>query len=129
MIPAVVVPALGVTRVVIGAGLLINPTGLGKALGATDPQQTAAVGRLLGAREIAIGLGTLVAWRRGHATAGWIAAQAISDASDTIAFAAAATSGRVSPARGWGMAAFALSGAVSEAWTAITLAREERPVI
>jgi len=125
VIPAFVVPALGLTRVVIGAGLLINPAGLGKALGATDPQQTASVGRLLGAREIAIGLGTLAAWKRGHSTAGWVAAQAISDASDTFAFAAAAIAGRVTPARGWGMAAFAASGAISEALTAAALVREE----
>lgn len=125
MIPRGVVPALGLTRVVIGAGLLINPSGLGKALGSPDPQQTTAVGRLLGAREIAIGLGTLAAWRRGQSTAGWVAAQAISDASDTVAFAAAAIAGHVSPARGWGMAAFAASGAISEAATAAALAREE----
>ncbi len=126
MIPPLVVPALALTRIVIGAGLLINPTGLGRALGASDPPQTAPLGRLLGAREIAIGLGTLVAWRRGQSTAAWVAAQAISDGSDTAAFAAAAISGRVSPARGWGMAAFAASGAISEALTAIALAKADR---
>lgn len=110
----------------IGAGLLINPTGLARALGASDPRQADSVGRLLGARELAIGIGTLVAWRQNHSTSGWVAAQAISDASDTIAFAAAAASGRVSPARGWGMAAFAASGAISEALTAVALAKEER---
>lgn len=125
MIPPIVLPALGLTRVVIGAGLLINPTGLGKALGASDPQQTASVGRLLGARELAIGLGTLAAWRRGESAAGWVAAQAISDGSDTLAFATAALRGRVSPARGWGMAAFAASGAISEALTSVALFREE----
>lgn len=126
MIPPIVLPALGLTRVVIGAGLLIKPTGLARTLGASDPRQADPVGRLLGARELAIGIGTLVAWRRGHATAGWIAAQAISDASDTVAFAAAAASGRVSPQRGWGMAAFAASGAISEALTAVALTKEER---
>jgi len=99
VIPPVVVPVLGLTRIVIGAGLLINPAGIGRALGATDPEQTAPVGRLLGAREIAIGLGTLAAWRRGHSTAPWVAAQAISDGSDTVAFAAAAIAGLISPAR------------------------------
>jgi len=125
VIPRIVLPALGLTRVVIGAGLLINPTGLAKALGASDPQQTASVGRLLGAREIAIGLGTLAAWRRGESTAGWVAAQAISDGSDALAFTTAALSGRVSPSRGWGMAAFAASGAISEALTSVALFREK----
>lgn len=126
MIPSFVVPALGLTRIVIGAGLVVSPAGLGRALGASDPQQTAPVGRLLGAREIAIGLGTLAAWRRGGSTAAWVAAQAISDGSDTVAFAAAALGGRVSAARGWGMAAFAASGAISEALTALALHREGR---
>lgn len=125
MIPPLVVPALGLTRIVIGAGLLLRPSGMGRALGAADPPQTAPLGRLLGAREIAIGVGTLVAWRRGQSTAPWVAAQAISDASDTAAFAAAAIAGRVSPMRGWGMAAFAASGAISEAVTAVALVRED----
>lgn len=126
MIPSILIPALGLTRVVIGTALVVSPVGLGRALGATDPEQTAPVGRLLGAREIAIGVGTLVAWRRGQSTAAWVAAQAISDGSDTVAFAAAAIAGRVTPARGWGMAAFAASGAISEALTAVALAREDR---
>ena len=127
-VPPAVVPALGVTRLVIGAGMILNPAGLGKALGLSDEQaqQAGWLARLAGAREIGIGLGTLAAWRSGAPTAGWVAAQAISDGSDAVAFTAMAVQGKISPARGWGMGLFALSGAVSEALTAMALGRSAR---
>ena len=123
--PKAVIPALGLTRVAIGIGLIANPMGIGKALGIADDamRQSVWLARFTGGREIAIGLGTLWAWKRSEPLAGWIAAQAISDATDTVAFAVVASQGTVSPARGWGMAAFAASGAISEAATALALAR------
>jgi hypothetical protein len=127
-IPPSVVPALGITRLAIGAGLIIGPAGLGKALGLSEADAKAAgwLARLAGAREIAIGLGTLDAWRSGKSVDGWVAAQGISDASDAIAFATVALQGKVSPVRGWGMSLFALSGAVSEGLTAVALRRGSR---
>jgi hypothetical protein len=127
-IPPAVVPALGITRLAIGAGLIIGPAGLGKALGLSEADAKAAgwLARLAGAREIAIGLGTLDAWRSGKSVDGWVAAQGISDASDAIAFATVALQGKVSPVRGWGMSLFALSGAVSEGLTAVALRRGSR---
>jgi peptide-methionine (R)-S-oxide reductase len=115
-IPDLVYPALGITRVVIGAGLLVSPVGLARGLG-IDAQTARRVGwmaRIAGAREVAIGLGTLRAWRRDEPMEGWIAAQAISDGVDAVAFAVTAARGDVGPARGWGLAAFAASGAISE---------------
>lgn len=122
-VPAPVVPALGITRIVIGAGMIINPAGLGRALGLPPDQATAAgwLARLAGAREMGIGLGTVHAWRTGAPTAGWVAAQAVSDASDAIAFATVAAQRRISVTRGLGLGLFALSGAVSEALTALAL--------
>ena len=127
-VPNSVIPALGITRIVIGAGMIANPAGLGKALGLSEEQAKEAgwLARLAGAREIGIGLGTLAAWRAGAPTAGWVAAQAISDGSDAVAFAVVAAQGKISPARGWGMGMFALSGAVSEALTAVALSRSAR---
>ena len=127
-VPSSVVPALGVTRLVIGAGMIVNPAGLGKALGLSEERAREAgwLARLAGAREIGIGLGTLAAWRSGAPTAGWVAAQAISDGSDAVAFAMASRKGAITPARGWGMGLFALSGAVSEALTALALRRSAR---
>ena len=127
-VPSSDVPAHGITRLDIGAGMIVNPAGLGKALGLSDDQakQAGWLARLAGAREIGIGLGTLAAWRSGAPTAGWVAAQAISDGSDAVAFTAMAVQGKISPARGWGMGLFALSGAVSEALTAVALGRSAR---
>ena len=127
-VPPSVVPALGITRLAIGAGLIIGPAGLGKALGLSEADAKAAgwLARLAGAREIAIGLGTLDAWRSGKSVDGWVAAQGISDASDAIAFATVALQGKVSPVRGWGMSLFALSGAISEGLTAVALRRGSR---
>ena len=124
-VPPSVVPALGITRIVIGAGMIINPSGLGKALGLGENRAREAgwLARLAGAREIGIGLGTLHAWRTGGPTSGWVAAQAISDGSDAVAFASLATQGRISAARGIGIGLFALSGAVSEGLTAWALNR------
>lgn len=122
-IPDPVFPALGITRVVIGAGLLISPIGLARGLG-IDAETARRVGwmaRIAGAREVAIGLGTLQAWRRKEPMDGWIAAQAISDGVDAVAFAVTAARGDVGPARGWGLAAFAASGAVSEVLMTIAL--------
>jgi hypothetical protein len=123
--PKAIIPALGLTRVAIGIGLIANPMGIGKALGIADDamRQSVWLARFTGGREIAIGLGTLLAWKRSEPLAGWIAAQAISDATDTVAFAVVTSQGKVSAPRGWGMAAFAASGAISEAATAIALAR------
>lgn len=125
--PPGLIPALGLTRVFIGIGLLVRPHGIGKALGIDDAAmaQAAWLARFTGGRELAIGLGTLWAWHRSEPVAGWIAAQAMSDATDTVAFAVVASSGKVSPARGWGMAAFAASGAISEAVTALRLRRTQ----
>ena len=108
--------------------MIVNPAGLGKALGLSDERAREAgwLARLAGAREIGIGLGTLAAWRSGAPTAGWVAAQAISDGSDAVAFTAMAAQGKITPARGLGMGLFALSGAVSEALTALALRRSTR---
>jgi hypothetical protein len=122
-VPDVVIPALGVTRIVIGAGLLISPVGLARGLGidAVTARRVGWMARIAGARELAIGLGTLRAWRRDEPVTGWVAAQAISDGVDAVAFAVTAARGDVGPARGWGLALFAASGAVSEALLATRL--------
>jgi hypothetical protein len=70
-----------------------------------------------------LGLGTLQAWRRGDPVDGWIAGQALSDGVDAVAFAVTAARGDVGAVRGWGLAAFAASGAISEALAVRALRR------
>lgn len=129
MVPAMVYPALGVTRIAIGLGLIVSPAGLARGLGIDEAtaRRVGWMARIAGAREVAIGLGTLRAWQRAEPMAGWVAAQAISDGVDAVAFAVTAARGDVGAARGWGLAVFAASGAVSEAALAAhLLASDER---
>ena len=125
-VPPSLFPILGAGRILIGAGLVFAPDGLARGLG-IGPEAAAQsrwLTRLAGAREIAIGVGAIRAWRRSEDPSGWILAQAISDSTDVVAFVLAATSGRVSYKRGFGMALFAASGAVSEALTFIALEKK-----
>lgn len=124
-VPPAAIVGMGLTRVAIGTGLLISPVGLARGLG-IDPTTARRVGwmaRIAGAREIALGLGTLQAWRRGDPVDGWIAGQAFSDGVDAVAFAVTAARGDVGALRGWGLAAFAASGAISEALAVRALRR------
>ena len=125
-VPSKLFPILGAGRIVIGVGLVVAPDGLARGLG-INPEvavQSRWLTRLAGAREIAIGVGAIRAWRRHEDPAGWILAQAISDSTDVVAFVVAAKSGKVSYKRGIGMALFAASGAVSETVTFIALEKK-----
>lgn len=118
-------PALGVTRIVIGMGLLVSPVGLGRGLGISPDtsREVAWMARVAGGREIALGIGTLQAWRRGDPVDGWVTAQAVSDGVDAVAFTVSAARGQVGALRGYGLAMLALSGAVSEVLAARALRR------
>jgi hypothetical protein len=95
------------------------------ALCATRPGET----RLVGARELALGLGTLDAVRREAPTSGWVGAMAVSDGGDMVAFLVEAARprpdgmARGSRGRALAMAAFAGSGLVGEGLTALALRR------
>lgn len=114
-----IVPVLGIVRLGIGAGLVIRPEGMAQALGVQNPGEPGVrwLARLIGAREIGIGVGTLLSAR--SAPRPWILAQGISDTSDAVAFSVLTAQGRIAPVKGWGLAAFAASGAVSEVLTAL----------
>lgn len=107
------VPVLGVVRLGLAA------------LCATRPGET----RLVGARELALGLGTLSAHRSGAPTSGWVAAMAVSDGGDALAFlveAARPTPGGMasgSRSKALWLAAFGASGLVAEGLTAYALRR------
>lgn len=79
--------------------------------------------RLVGARELALGLGTLDAWRRGAPVSGWVGAMAIADGSDALAFAGEAASDAEGRRKALWLAAFAASGLVAEGMTAYALRR------
>lgn len=90
--------ALALARTGAGVMMVARPTALPRLLG-VDSAASARLGwtvQMLGAREIALGAGTLAA-RRGDRRAArlWIAAGAFSDAMDVLAVGGALLRGRV----------------------------------
>lgn len=87
--PRWVLPALGAGRVAIGAWMLGRPGGLGRFLGVdrVTAERTTWLTRMVAAREVALGAGTLAAVRRGGAVGPWLVAQAVADAGDAVAIA------------------------------------------
>lgn len=74
-------------RVLIGSALLVAPKQAARGwLGDTaeDPATQTAV-RAFGARDIALGLGVLLAIRRGRSPRGWVEAGILADAADAAA--------------------------------------------
>ena len=103
--------ALG--RVGAGAVLLVRPQLLPRTVGidsATAARSSWLV-QMLGAREVALGLGTLHELRRGDDRASrlWLSAGLLSDATDALVLAAAVRRGRLSRLPGLAAVALALS--------------------
>ncbi len=101
------VPALAALRV--GFAVLL----------ATRPGES----RLVGARELALGLGTFDAHRRGAPVSGWVGAMALADGSDALAFTVEAAGDPEGRRKALWLAAFAASGLVAEGLTAYALRR------
>ena len=78
---------------------------------------------MVAARERALGVGTLDAWRSGASVSGWVAAMAVADGSDAAVFAAQAWRDPQGRRRALLLAAFAASGLVAEGLTALALRR------
>lgn len=83
--------AMSVVRMALGVGALLAPRLTGRML-FTAPAaagSSAVAVRMFGGRDLAMGLGTLLALRHDAAgTRGWIEAGALADALDAVAFLA-----------------------------------------
>ena len=103
-------------RVGAGAWMLTRPHRLPGLLGvdsATATRTSWSV-QMLGAREVALGLGTLSSLRRGsndRAARSWLAAGLLSDAADAVVLATAVRRGRVSMTPGLGVVVVAVLAA------------------
>lgn len=110
------VERLALGRAAIGVSMLARPTLLPRVLGV----DSATAGRMrwssqmLGAREVALGLGTWAALRQDNPRAVriWLLAGLLSDAVDALAVGSAAASGRLNRLVGGGVVAVA-GGAVA----------------
>lgn len=111
-----VIALLSVARVGVGAALLLAPARMGRNWigSAADDARTALVIRGFGARDLALGLGTLRALRRGEPLAGWVGLAAAGDACDAIAGVRGASS--VGLARTMPTVLSAAAAAVLGAW-------------
>jgi hypothetical protein len=99
--------ATGVARLAIGAGLLARPELLARLLGvdSVTARRTAWLARMIGGREVALGVGTLSAGPGGR---GWLVAQMVADGTDAAALGLAARARVVHPALGGLLAGVAL---------------------
>lgn len=105
-------PVLSATRAAMGVSMLARPELLAKALGAdsTTAARLSWLTRMVGAREVALGAGTLLALRRGKDAEEWAYAQLLSDAADALAVGAALARGHVRAVPGAAVVAAAASG-------------------
>jgi len=81
------VRALAIGRVVLGASFLAAPgLSLRNWLGREHDTPVARVAmRMVGGRDIALGVGTIFALRHGAPVRGWLEAAALSDSTDVVA--------------------------------------------
>ena len=117
--PDRVVTTLAIGRTTVGLLMLTWP-GLLPALLSTDRATSTTMAwslRLVGSREVAIGLGSLAAGRAepSSARSTWLAANMITDATDSVALTMALANGTVARRPAAAMAALAAALATNEA--------------
>ena len=89
-----VIAMLSIARVGVGTALLLAPQRMGRNWvgSVADDPRAALVIRGFGARDLALGLGTLRALSRNEPLTGWVQMAALGDACDAVAGIAAGSS-------------------------------------
>ena len=84
---AAVALCLARVRIALGVAALVAPRLVARVMGAGRTPTAAAslLARMLGGRDIALGLGTVVALDRGKPVRGWLEGSALADAVDCVA--------------------------------------------
>jgi hypothetical protein len=104
---------LALGRAGAGTLMLVRPRALPQVLGvdSATATRTGWAVQMLGAREVALGLGTFAALRSGDRRGArlWLAAGVLADGVDALAMAGALARGRVSRSAGLGVLAVAAS--------------------
>ncbi|RJK94807.1 hypothetical protein [Vallicoccus soli] len=121
---ALAAPLAAAVRLGFAAWFLARPEVPARALGVPDRPALRRVAHVVAARELVLGTGTLAALAAGRRTDGWVRAMAVADAVNGSCVLAATLLGQVPGRRGLGLAAFDLSGTLSELWLARRLARD-----
>jgi hypothetical protein len=106
---------VAIGRVIAGSLYLVFPRTLVWAWVGTDERRVNALGRAVGARDLALGLGALFALRRNVPARGWFEAALLSDVADAVAtLLVFRTLPRL---RRWLILAAAITGASASAWS------------
>jgi hypothetical protein len=106
-------------RAGIGVAMVVRPTLVPEVLGVDRPaaQRTGWAVQMLGAREVALGVGPSVALRRADRRGSrlWVAVSLLADAVDALALARATGRGDLRPVRGAAAVATAVGAAATQA--------------
>jgi hypothetical protein len=105
---------LSAGRTAVGLSMLASPSLMPRTMGvdSTTASRLTWMTRMVGAREVAVGAGTLLALRRGRDVEEWTLASLLCDGADAAAFGLAVAKGDVRKVTGVGVVASAL-GAVA----------------
>lgn len=99
-------------RVALGATAVLAPAPIAEAFGLGTDEGTVVASRMIGGRDLFLGLGLALASRRGAATRGWVEACIAVDAVDGIATVDAVHRGVIDRDRGFVIGALVL-GAIA----------------
>jgi hypothetical protein len=106
---------VAVGRVIAGSLYSACPRALVWAWIGTDDRRVDALGRAVGARDLAVGLGALIALRRNVPARGWFEAALLSDAADAVATLLVFR--HLPRLRRWLILAAAVTGAAASQWS------------
>jgi hypothetical protein len=120
--------SLAGARIAIGVVSLLAPGVVARAMTGRDGSEggTRLFARMVGARDLALGLGVLVALKRGAPVRGWLEASAVVDGVDATACVLAREHIRTSVFPG--VLGLAATGALLSAWLARQLDAAQPPL-
>jgi hypothetical protein len=115
-------------RIAVGAAFLLAPGLAGRTWVGADAARSSAklLARAFGARDLAIGLGVVIAIDRGAPVRGWLEASALSDAADAMATLLGADT--VPPRLRPGVLALGAGSAAAAGWLAKRVDSEDHPL-
>jgi hypothetical protein len=119
--------SLACGRIAIGVASLLAPGLVGRTMTGRDGSEggTRLFARMVGARDLALGLGVLVALERGAPVRGWLEASAVVDGIDAAAVLLARH--HIRPRVFPGALGLAVAGALLSAWLARQLDQAQPP--
>ncbi|HEX2234438.1 MAG TPA: hypothetical protein VHG69_13855 [Thermoleophilaceae bacterium] len=115
-------------RIAVGLAFLVSPSLAGRLWVGGEARRAGArvLGRAFGVRDLALGLGVMIALDRGAPVRGWLEASALSDAGDFTA--GLLDAGALPPLLRPGVLALGAGSSALAAWLARELDSEGRPL-